>query len=59
MQGVSSSKSGSDTKNFLQDGEVIDLDRHKFKVGKLAANGAMSSLYFGICVDGKNKGRQV
>ena len=44
---------------LLHEGEVIDLDRHKFKVGPLAAHGAMSSLYKGTCTDGKSKGAQV
>jgi len=43
----------------LTEGEVIDLDRQKFKVGKLAAYGAMASLFFGKCLEGKHAGKQV
>lgn len=43
----------------LQEGEVIDLDRQQFKVGKLAAHGAMASLFYGVCLEGRDKGRQV
>ena len=59
VQGGTSAQSEMATKMTLRQGEVIDLDRHKFQVGKLAARGAMSSLYIGTCIEGKSTGKQV
>ena len=43
----------------LKEGEILELDRHKFKVGKEAARGAMSSLRFATCLTGEHAGKAV
>ena len=40
----------------LRPGQVLELDRHSFQVGSVAANGAMATLFFGNCLAGKHAG---
>jgi len=43
----------------LKEGEILEIDRHKFKVGKVASVGEMASLFYGTCIEGKHAGKAV
>jgi serine/threonine protein kinase len=53
------SKSVGKAAPAFKEGDVLELDRQKFRVGKPAGYGAMASLFYGTCLEGKHAGKQV